>query len=315
MENKFISAIKSGDLKQISQFPKSDIHSHAGKGGKREYIEQWAKTTIELPPKKFNSLDHMQQWFVENIRCLTSGVEGVMKRWEAAFKQANEDHIEVLTLSFSTEDAKFVGGMENFMDILTEYNEQLAPHTLFLPELTYDRASNVDQLVSEIDEVLSYQFFRSIDVCCNELAQPIKNFKPLYRKAKEAGLRLIAHVGEFGTADDVMEAVEELELDEVHHGIAAAKSPFVTRWLADHQIQLNICPSSNVMLNVVDDYANHPIQTLFRAGIPVTINTDDLLIFNQTISQEYLNLYEAGTLTTEELEQIRLIGLEERLKR
>jgi adenosine deaminase len=147
--------------------------------------------------------------------------------------------------------------------------------------------------------------------CASSLVQPIKNFKKIYKKAKDSRLRLKAHVGEFGTADDVMEAVEELGLDEVHHGIAAATSPSIMNWLADNRVQLNICPTSNVMLGVVKGYEVHPIRKLYDYGIPVTINTDDLLIFNQTVSQEYLNLYKAGLMTAEELNNIRELGLKE----
>lgn len=111
--------------------------------------------------------------------------------------------------------------------------------------------------------------------------------------------------------DDVMEAVEELELDEVHHGIAAANSDFVMSWLAKNNVQLNICPSSNVKLRVVESYSTHPIRKLYDSGIPVTINTDDMLVFNQSVSQEYLNLYNSGLMTAEELDCIRETGLKE----
>lgn len=70
-----------------------------------------------------------------------------------------------------------------------------------------------------------------------------------------------------------------------------------------------ICPSSNVMLRVAKSYAEHSIQTLVRNGLLITINTDDLLIFNNSIEQEYQNLYNAGTLTGHELEKIRLQGI------
>lgn len=130
----------------------------------------------------------------------------------------------------------------------------------------------------------------------------------MYRKAKKYRVRLKAHVGEFGTADDVMEAVEELELDEVHHGIAATKSDFIMKWLADHKILLNICPTSNVMLNVVHNYKDHPIKLLYHAGVSVTINTDDLLIFSQSVSQEYIKLYTLGVLNEDELDVIRIPG-------
>ena len=188
---------------------------------------------------------------------------------------------------------------------------KFAPNTILLPELALERGCDTDQVFSRIDEVLAYYWFKSIDINAGETEQPIKNFKKIYRKAKEYGLRLKAHVGEFGTADDVMEAVEELELEEVHHGIAAAKSEFVMNWLSKHKIQLNVCPSSNVMLSVVESYSAHPIRKLYDHGIPVTINTDDMLVFNQSVSQEYLNLFKCGLMKADELNHIRETGLRE----
>lgn len=121
-------------------------------------------------------------------------------------------------------------------------------------------------------------------------------------------LRLKAHAGEWGDADSVQRAVEELELDEVQHGIAAAESRSVMRFLADHRVRLNICPTSNVMLGRVDSLAAHPIRRLYDAGVRVTINTDDVLMFGQSASEEYLNLYHAGLFTAAELDQIRHNG-------
>lgn len=88
----------------------------------------------------------------------------------------------------------------------------------------------------------------------DELAQPIENFKEIYRRARKEGLRLKAHVGEWGTAKDVRTAVEELELDEVQHGIAAADDESVIRFLADNKIRLNITPTSNILLGRVGGY-------------------------------------------------------------
>lgn len=98
-------------------------------------------------------------------------------------------------------------------------------------------------------------------------------------------------------------------MDEVHHGIAAAKSKEVMSWLAKNKIQLNICPTSNIMLGLVDSYRNHPIRALFDAGVPVTINTDNMLIFNKSVSEEYLALFECGLMTAKELDEIRIRGL------
>src|SRR5690606_41669950 len=115
--------------------------------------------------------------------------------------------------------------------------------------------------------------YQSVDLAAGEIAQRIGVFKPVYRAAKAEGVRHRAHAGGWGTADDVWQAVEELELDEVQHGIAAASSPQVMRFLADNKIRLNVCPTSNIMLGRVESMAAHPIRKLFDAGVIVTVNT------------------------------------------
>jgi adenosine deaminase len=305
----FAKAINSNSIIEMQRIPKSDLHSHARRSGHVSYIEAWAGVQINKPPKVFDSLEHMQEWFDVEIFPYCKGISGNIKRLEGAFVQASNDSLSVLSMSFSSSAVSLLGTTQQYIGKLKELNKTFAPNTLFLPELTFDRGCDVEYEYSLLEEIFSYNYFKSIDICCSEFAQPIKNFKKIFRLAKSKGLLLRAHVGEFGTADDVMEAVEELELQEVHHGIAAANSNQIMLWLADNKIQLNICPSSNIMLGIVENYASHPIRKLYDAGIPVTINTDDLLIFNQTVSQEYLNLYNANLFNQNELNFIRQTGL------
>ncbi|OKP82143.1 hypothetical protein [Paenibacillus sp. P32E] len=307
----FMDSLMNESLTNLQTIPKSDLHNHAGRGGTIQYIGVWANVRIQPPSEPFQSLLGMQSWFVEHVKRHCPGIQGYLKRIEASFVQAAEDHIERLVLSFGIDEIDTLGGMELFSQIIDDLHRVFAPKTQFLPELALDRACNIDEIYGRIDEILAFRWFRSIDICGDEFAQPIAYFKSIYRAAKSAGLVLKAHVGEFGTADDVREAVEELGLQEVHHGIAAARSPQIMRWLSDHHIQLNVCPTSNIMLSVVENYGSHPIRELYNFGIPVTINTDDLLIFNQSVSQEYMNLYKSGLLTAEELNEIRLTGLKE----
>jgi adenosine deaminase len=107
-----------------------------------------------------------------------------------------------------------------------------------------------------------------------------------------------------------LRAVEELELDEVQHGIAAADSPAVMRMLADNHIRLNVCPTSNVMLGRVDRLETHPIRKLYDAGVEVTVNTDDVLVFGNGVSEEFLGLYQAKVFDADELDAIRQAGLD-----
>ena len=151
--------------------------------------------------------------------------------------------------------------------------------------------------------------FYSIDLYGDELAQPIENFIPIYEKAAENGLVLKAHVGEWGTAQDIVTAVKALHLNEVQHGIAAVRDESVVGFLRENKIRLNITPSSNVLLGRVPNMAHHPIAQLYRSGVDVTVNSDDVLIFDSDASKEYLRLYQSGCLTAEELDDIRVMGL------
>ena len=307
--HKFMDFLRQGSLAGLESIPKSDLHSHAGRGGSLCYISAWAKADIEPPHSPFASLGEMQEWFEQNVKAHCPGLPGYLKRIEASFAQAQKDSIRLLALSFGPDEVDVLGGMEPFMKTMDGLRAAYAPDTTILPELALDRACDVEKTYGIVEEILSYKWFASMDICCSELAQPIRHFQKIYRLAKHAGLKCRAHVGEFGSAQDVLEACQALELDEVHHGIAAAASEPIMTWLAGNKIRLNVCPTSNVMLERAKSYGEHPIRILYDHGIPVTINTDDLLIFNQSVSQEYLNLYQAGLMSAEELDKIRLTGL------
>jgi adenosine deaminase len=304
-----MDSLRYGSLVGLQSIPKSDLHNHAGRGGSLCYLSAWAHTDIAPPCAPFSSLVEMQEWFERNVKVHFPGTAGYLKRIEAAFSQAELDSICLLAMSFGPGEIDLLGGMVPFMKTMDMLHASYAPNTIFLAELALDRACDVEQTYGIVEEILSYKWFSSIDICCNELARPIQPFQKIYRLAKDMGVKRKAHVGEFGTAEDVLDACEVLELQEVHHGIAATNSKQVMNWLSHNNIQLNICPTSNIMLRLVKGYKDHPIRILYDHGVPVTINTDDLLIFNQSVSQEYLNLYQAGLMTADELDEIRLTGL------
>ena len=120
---------------------------------------------------------------------------------------------------------------------------------------------------------------------------------------------LKAHIGEWGTAQDIVTAVNLLRLQEVQHGIAAIQDEGVIDFLVERGIRLNITPTSNILLKRVAGINTHPIGQLYRKGVNVTINSDDVLIFDSDVSKEYLRLYQSGCLTAEELNDIRKNGL------
>ncbi len=310
MSNLFCEGLTENDINKLLSAPKSDLHNHSTKGCRRKWLAERLRIEMPEPPQALYGLDGMQVWFRSFIKPLCDGYENMLIRWEGAFAEAKRNHIARLVLNFGTAEIDQVGSVEAFKKIIEGYHEAYCPDTVFEAELTYPSCCDAGYEAERIDQYTSLGYFKAIDICGGENVQPFEAFLPLYRKAEEYHLVKKMHVGETGSAEDVRKAVEILGLSEIHHGINSSVSKDTMRFLADNHIQLNICPSSNIMLGYVKDYKTHPIKILVENGVAVTINTDDLLIFDSTIENEYLALYRAGTLSVKQLDEIRLAGLQ-----
>ena len=309
MENIFVEGLKENDINKLLAVPKSDLHNHSTKGCRREWLAQHLHVNIPEPPQHLEGLDGMQTWFRSSIKPFCNGYENMLLRWEGAFAEARRNNITRLVMNFGTAEVDQVGTVQEFQELIEGFHKTYCPDSIFEAELTYPSFGNVEKEVDELDKYAEAGYFKAIDICAGENVQPFEAFLPLYRKAEEYHLTKKMHVGETGSAEDVRRAVETLGLSEVHHGINASTSKETMRFLADNHIQVNVCLSSNVMLGFAKDYKTHPIKTLVENGVRVTINTDDLLIFDSSIENEYLKLYKAGTLSAEQLEEIRQRGL------
>ena len=309
MDNLFCEGLKENNIEKLLSVPKSDLHNHSTKGCRRQWLSKQLQVDIPDPPQQLHGLDGMQDWFKFSIKPFCNGYENMVLRWEGAFAEAKRNNITRLVMNFGTAEVDQVGTVEDFKNLIEGFHDKYCPNTVFEAELTYPSFCDVDVVAEEIDKYLSSGYFKAIDVCGGENVKPFEAFLPMYRKAENYGLVKKMHVGETGSAEDVRRAVEVLGLAEIHHGINASTSKEIMRFLADNQVQLNVCPSSNVMLGFTKDYGSHPIKVLVENGVKVTINTDDLLIFDSSIENEYLRLYQAGTLTAEQLDEIRKVGL------
>jgi adenosine deaminase len=311
----FVEAIKSENLDQIRSFPKADLHNHFVLGGSKDFIK--AKIGYEIYPisAPLASMSEMDAWSSKYIGNRFNSSEGRKLLIDATFAQAKYDGVKVLEIG---EDVWGLGeffhnDIDELVGAFQEANDRIAPEIELRLQIGLSRHCPIDYLMDCLSHFWGHKEFYSIDLYGDELAQPIENFIPIYEKAAENGLVLKAHVGEWGTAKDIITAIDVLHLDEVQHGIAAASDEDVIGYLIENNVRLNITPSSNVLLGRVTDMAHHPIAQLYRKGVDVTINSDDVLIFDSDVSKEYLRLYQSGCLIAEELDDIRLNSLKKRL--
>ncbi|NIZ59982.1 adenosine deaminase [Sedimentitalea sp. CY04] len=111
--------------------------------------------------------------------------------------------------------------------------------------------------------------------------------------AREAGLRLTTHAGEFGGPESVRDAVRNLGVERIGHGVRAIEDADLVHELVDRGTVLEVCPGSNVVLGLYPNFSAHPIARLRDAGVAVTVSTDDPPFFHTTMRREYEMLSKA----------------------
>lgn len=105
--------------------------------------------------------------------------------------------------------------------------------------------------------------------------------------AREAGLGITIHAGEFGGADSVKGALDHIRPSRIGHGVRAIEDPSVVRRLAEEGVVLECCPGSNIALGLFPSFADHPFMALRKAGCKVTLNSDDPPYFATSLKREY----------------------------
>jgi len=126
-----------------------------------------------------------------------------------------------------------------------------------------------------------------LDLAGNEAEFKSEPFYGLFKEAKQAGLHVTIHAGEWGPAIHVKEAIEEFEAERVGHGVRVLEDAHITALACERQTALEVCITSNYQSGVVTSLEKHPIMKLLDAGLNVTINTDDPSISRITLSHEY----------------------------
>jgi len=114
-----------------------------------------------------------------------------------------------------------------------------------------------------------------------------KDFAWAFDAAREAGLRLTAHAGEWAGPESVRAALDDLGVKRIGHGVRAIEDPALVERLAEDGVVLEVCPGSNIALGLYPDWRAHPIDRLREAGVSVTVSTDDPPFFHTTMAHEY----------------------------
>ncbi len=125
------------------------------------------------------------------------------------------------------------------------------------------------------------------DIAADEAGFPIDAHIKAFQWAKTMGLHCTAHAGEAKGAESVWETLEHFHPTRIGHGVRSAEDPALLQHLKKNDIHLEVCPTSNIQVNVFDKIENHPADTIYKAGVSMSINCDARTVSFVTLTSEY----------------------------
>jgi adenosine deaminase len=131
----------------------------------------------------------------------------------------------------------------------------------------------------------------ALDIAGDEAGYPLDPHVPAFRYAAEHGLARTAHAGESAGPASVWETLRRLEPSRIGHGARSIEDPELVAHLRERGTHLEICPSSNVMTDMVASYRDHPVDRLDRSGVRLGISTDVRTMIDTTLGGEYERLH------------------------
>ncbi len=131
-----------------------------------------------------------------------------------------------------------------------------------------------------------------VDLGGYEAAYPLFAHIPAFQYAAQHGIPRTVHAGEMLGAESVWDTLKYLHPSRLGHGVRSIEDPALLEHLRKEQIHLEVCPTSNVQLDLYKTYADHPINSFYESGMAVSVNTDTRTMTNVTLTQEYERLHQ-----------------------
>lgn len=298
----------------IQSLPKTETHLHLEGALPYELLREWQPERYpEDPPfrrpgYRYATFPDFEQTLLNHALPWFTSAERYHAAAKAIFARHVAQNVRYVETSFHLPVTQFikVPGPEIVAAI-----RSAAPAGLEVRVFTgMSRADVVGSLRPVIDQLQTWEHLTGVDLHGLETMRTEPGTAEVWQRLRAAGKTTKCHAGEFGGADRVREAIEQLGVTRIQHGVRAIEDPAVVRLAAERGVTFDVCPISNVRLQVVPSMRAHPIRRLLQAGIRCTVSTDDPLNFANTVNDEYAALAAELDFTRTELAQVAANGWE-----
>jgi len=287
--------------------PKIDLHRHLEGSLRLNTLAEIAlEHGIDLPSYDIEQLrPYVQitddppdyQLFLgkfELLRHFYTSKEAVQRVVREAIIDASHDNIRYLELRFNPEA---LANTQNFSlnDVVewvkeTTRETQTETGTRTCLILTVPRKESLHTAYEIVELSIAHfgDLVRGIDLVGDEVSFPAERFLEPFRRARQAGVNITIHAGEWAGAESVYTAVQHLDAQRIGHGIRSIEDSNVVQLLYDRKVALEVCPTSNLQTGAVHGMGQHPLSDLYNLRLRVTLNTDDPSISDTTLTDEYV---------------------------
>ncbi|MGB3109617.1 MAG: adenosine deaminase [Psychrobacter alimentarius] len=298
----------------IKKLPKAELHLHIEGSLEPELMFRLAKKNqVDIPYKdiedvrnayNFTNLQTFLDIYYAGANVLLTKDDFYDLTWEYILKcvENNIIHTEIFfdpqthTARGVPFDVVITGIKEALQDAKAKYGITSCIIMCFLRHLSQEDAFET------LDAALKYQDdIIGVGLDSSELGNPPSKFKDVFKKAKEAGFKLVAHAGEEADFSYIYEALDLLSIHRIDHGVQSIKSAALMQRLKDEQMPLTVCPNSNIELKVFETYKEHNIKELLDYGLNVSVNSDDPAYFKGYMNQNFINLHENLELSEDDI--------------
>jgi len=292
-------AVRTTQPDRLRSLPKAEVHAHLEGCFESSVLESWARQAgVAMPRPREQLLQfagladflHLLDWacgLASTRERLAELSYGYAKR----LADAGAGYADVIVNP--THWHTWHGRLREMIDAIdagltAAEQDGLPPVGLCVSLLRTQSAAAAAELLDTL-VALRHPRVVALSIDGNEAAagRTGPRFAEAFRRAGAAGLRRTVHAGESSGPEGVRDAVELLGADRIDHGVRAIEDPAVVALLVDRQIPLGICPTSNLKLGVYTTIEDHPIERLRRAGVAVSVNTDDPALLGASLVGEY----------------------------
>ncbi|MBT8303667.1 MAG: hypothetical protein KJP09_04285 [Bacteroidia bacterium] len=291
---------------KFHQLPKADVHNHLHLGGTAKRLREKYRDARITFPETYDGLDGMIDFIYGTLNKIMLTKDDVKFFMEMAIESSIDDNITHLEASVDIGLARFFDdSIEQVIEVVMELKERYESQIDFRPDIGVNKDLALDKVYSDGVKCIKSNVFSGIDIYGKEVGRQMEPFLDLFDQARNHDLKTKVHIGEFSSHETIESAINILHPDELQHGIRAVDSEQTMNLILENNIRLNVCPQSNFALGSSASIAEHPMRKLFDRGINLTINTDDLLLFDASVTDQFLDLHKHEVFSFEELDEIR----------